>query len=178
MLISFQFKLRIQYFSYNLHIVIQYTLKNDIKKYESLFINIWRWKKINLPLVTILEIMNKLIFLKMNPNHCGIFFCINSNWIIIILYIVWDHHLDSCKKLIIKFTIYIYPLHNCWINININCKIQRCNSNMIFLQWLHTTSPSTINYLLLCLWKRSWHVLFYCGLPLNAYVYVYLAWGW
>ncbi len=64
----------------------------------------------------------------------GFFFVLIQHWIMIILYIVWDHQLDSCKKLIIKFKIYIYPLHKCCINININikCKIQRCISNMNF----------------------------------------------
>jgi hypothetical protein len=48
--------------------VIQYTLKNDIKKYESLLSTFEGEKNLILPLIK-----------EMNPNFCGIFFVLIQN---------------------------------------------------------------------------------------------------
>jgi hypothetical protein len=40
----------------------------------------------------------------------------------------WDHHLDFCKNLIVKFKIYMFLSHNLWINVKMNYKFHKCKN--------------------------------------------------
>ncbi len=55
-----------------------------------------------------------------------------------------------------------------WIHVKINCKTKKCNSNINFMQWLHTIPLLNILFIVMFLEKELDVKCFTMDLPTNV----------